>query len=153
MGKSYNANGRGKSMGITLKANKSAYSFDMGCGGFFNLRTNIADLFDEEFGEHYRKLSKCYNQIDYKEHDRIANEILLHPRFKEEDADILDFLYASDRERKISYKTRGKLYNLIKDHDFGKKCFRYAAYAHNDYEELKAFLKECYSHRRNAYWR
>ena len=42
-------------MGITLKANKSAYSFDMGCGGFFNLRANIAELFDEEFGEHYRK--------------------------------------------------------------------------------------------------
>ena len=141
-------------MGITLKANKSAYSFDMGCGGFFNLRANIADLFDEQFGEHYRKLfSGYYSQEDYDQHDHIANEILSHPRFKEEDADILDFLYASDCEGKISYRTCGKLYNLIKDHDFGKKCFRYTAHAHNDYEELKAFLKECYSHRRNAYWR
>lgn len=140
-------------MGLTLTANKSNYSFDMGAGGFFNLRANIADLFDEQFGEHYRKLLKCYYQKDYEEHDRIANEILSYPRFKEEDADILDFLYASDCDGKISYKTCGKLYNLIKDHDFSNECFRYAAYAHNDYEELKGFLKECYSHRRNAYWR
>lgn len=141
-------------MGITLTANHSKYSFDMGAGGFFNLRANIADLFDKQFGEHYRKLSKCYDRIDYEEHDRIANKILSHSRFKDEDADILDFLYAPDDcDGKISYKTCGKLYDLIKDHDFGKKCFRYIAYAHNDYEELKQFLKECYSHRRNAYWR
>ena len=95
----------------------------------------------------------CHDQIEYEEHDRIANEILSHPRFKDEDADILDFLYASDCDGKTGYKTCGKLYNLIKDHNFGKKCFRCAAYAHNDYEELKQFLKECYSHRRNAYWR
>ena len=125
----------------------------MGAGGFFNLRANIADLFDEQFGEHYRKLSECHDQTEYEEHDRIANEILSHPRFQDEDADILDFLYASDLDGKIGYKTCEKLYNLIKDHDFGKKCFRYAAYAYNDYEELKSFLKECYSHRRNAYWR
>ena len=140
-------------MGVTLTANKSAYSFDMGAGGFFNLRANIADLFDEQFGEHYRKLLQCYDQIEYEEHDRIANEILSHPRFRDEDEDILDFLYASDCDGKIEYKTCGKLYRLIKDHDFGKKSFRYAAFVHNDYEELKAFLKECYSHRRNAYWR
>ncbi len=51
-------------MGITLTANNSTYSFDMGAGGFFNLRENIADLFDEQFGEHYRKLSECYDQIE-----------------------------------------------------------------------------------------
>ncbi len=140
-------------MGITLTANNSKYSFDMGSGGFFNLRANIADLFDKQFGEHYRKLTKCFDQIEYEEHDRIANKILSHPRFKDEDADIIDFLYASDCEGKINYRTCGKLHELIKDHDFEKKCFRYAAYAHNDYEELKQFLKECYSHRRNAYWR
>ena len=124
----------------------------MGAGGFFNLRANIAVLFDKQFGEHYRRLLECRDQIEYEEHDRIANEILSNPRFKDEDADILDFLYASDCDGKIGYKTCGKLFNLIKDRDFGKKGFRYTAYAHNDYEELKKFLKECYSHRRNAYW-
>ncbi len=139
-------------MGITLTANNSKYSFDMGAWGFFNLRANIADLFDEQFGKHYRKLSKCYDQTDYEEHDRITDEILSHPRFRDEDADVLDFLYASDCQGKISYRTCGKLYELIKDVDFGKKCIRYAVHAHNDYEELKVFLKECYSHRRSAYW-
>ena len=32
-------------------------------------------------------------------------------------------------------------------------CFRYASQMFNDYEEFKLFLKECYSHRRNMYWR
>ena len=140
-------------MGVTLTANNSKYTFNMGYSGFFNLRANIADLFDKQFGEHYRKLLGCFDQTEHEEHDRIANDILSHPRFKDEDADILDFLYASDCDGKISYKTCGKLYDLIKDHDFEKKCFRYAAHTHNDYEELKEFLKECYSHRRNAYWR
>ncbi len=142
-----------RTVGLTLTANKSAYSFDMGAGGFFNLRANIADLFDEQFGKHYRRLLECHDQIEYEKHDRIANEILSHPRFKDEDTDIVVFLYASDCEGKIGYKTCGKLYDLIKNTDFKGKYFRYAAYAHNDYEELKGFLKECYSHRRTAYWR
>ena len=62
---------------------------------------------------------------------------------------VLDFLYAPDEDGKISYKTCRKIYELIKDVDFGGKCFRYAAHVHNDYEEFKMFLKECVSHRRN----
>ena len=106
----YNVNEREITMGISLTANHSKYSFDMGCGGFFNLRANIADLFDKQFGEHYRKSFNGYcSQDDYDQHERIAKEILSHPRFKDEDADIIVFLYASDCDGKISYKTCGKL--------------------------------------------
>ena len=37
-------------MGVTITATNATYSFDMGAGGFFNLRKNIADVLDQEFG-------------------------------------------------------------------------------------------------------
>jgi len=140
-------------MGITLTAKKSAYSFDMGAGSFYRLRANIANAWDKEFGEHYRGIIKCHSSAEYKEHDRIANNILSDPRFSGDDNDILDFLYAPDTNGKIGYRTCGKIYKIIKDVDFCNERLRYAGMSHNDYEELKAFLKECYSHRRNAYWK
>ncbi len=139
-------------MGVTLTAKNPIHTFNMGYGGFLNLRTSIADLFDKEFGEHYRTLQRCYDQADWKKYCRIGDKILSHPRFKDEDYDILDFLHASSSEGKMGYKTCGKIYRLIKDADFEGKIFRYAAYSHNDYEELKEFLKDCYSHRKNAVW-
>lgn len=138
-------------MGVSIYANNSRYSFDCGSGGFFNLRKNIALAWDKEFGEHYAKLAGCN---DYKEHDRIANQILSDKRFKDEDADIVEFLYASDIEGKISYKTCKKIYGLIKDIDFGQKIFTYAAYSDGkDYEHFKEFLLDCSRHRRNMCWR
>lgn len=137
-------------MGFTLYANNSTISFDGGMGGFFNLRKNIALAWDKEFGEHYAKLAGCH---DYDEHDRIANEILSDKRFKEEDEDIIRFLYASDCEGSISHKTCKKIYDLIKDIDFGGKIFTYAAHSDGkDYEHLKELLLECYSHRRKLRW-
>lgn len=37
-------------MGVTITAKNSGFSFDMGYGGFWNLRNNIALALDEEFG-------------------------------------------------------------------------------------------------------
>lgn len=53
---------------------------------------------------------------------------------------------------KFSVTVCGKIYNLIKDIDFGDKGFRYAIYRRNDYEEFKKFLKDCYSKRKNMVW-
>ena len=42
---------------------------------------------------------------------------------------------------------------LIKDINFGDKIFVYGAHSDGkDYEYLKDFLRECYSHRRNMRW-
>ena len=43
-------------------------------------------------------------------------------------------------------------YFMLYNFDFGDKCFRYGAYANNDWEEFKIFLKDCYSHRKNMEW-
>lgn len=141
-------------MGFTLTANKSSFSFDGGMGGFMSLRTNIAMSWDKEFGEHYATLSRCLWEEDYTRFNSRTKEILKNERFKDEDADIVAFLFASDCEGAISHKTCKKIYDLIKDVDFGEKIFTYGAYSDGkDYEHLKEFLLECYSHRRKAYWR
>ena len=139
-------------MGVSISAKNASYSFDMGGGGFFNLRKNIAYALDNDFGEVYAQIIKCYTSEECRDNDRKAEEIINSKHLDDEYTDVLDFLYESDCSGKISYKTCKKIYDLIKDIDFGDKGFRYAMYSHNDYEEFKAFLKECYSHRRTMYW-
>lgn len=138
-------------MGICLTSRKSSYSFDMGYGGFYSLRTNICKAFDNELGTYYRDVALAL--ANPEEYNRRINMVLKDKRFKKEDADILDFLFESDCEGKCSYKTAKKIYGLIKDIDFGKKIFTYAAYSDGkDYENLKVFLKECYQKRRTVIW-
>ena len=138
-------------MGICLTSRKSKYSFHMGYGGFHNLRTNIAKIFDEELGELYSDITASI--INPQEYNDNLNKILRNERFKDEDEDILDFLFASDCNGKCGYKTCRKIYNLIKDVDFGNKIFTYAAHSDgNDYENFKLFLKECYLKRRIMIW-
>ena len=138
-------------MGVCLTSRKSAYSFDMGYGGFHNLRTNICRAFDEELAEIYD--DTMFMLKDPEGYTAKVNEILKDSRFKDEDEDILDFLFSSDCEGKCGYVTAKKIYNLIKDIDFGKAIFTYAAHSDgNDYEKLKLFLKECYQKRRMIVW-
>lgn len=139
-------------MGITITANNSEYSFDMGYGSFYNLRKNIALVYNAKFGENYANLAYCHSKDEYEANDRAANWIIKDQHL--EDDDIIDFLYQSDCEGRISYRTCGKIYQLIKDLDFSGCRLVYATVSDgNDYEHFKDFLKECYSHRRNMYWR
>lgn len=138
-------------MGVCLTSRKSKYVFDMGGGGFHNLRTNIAKAWDKELGEAYADVMMAV--MHPEEYNQRINEIITDDRFKDEDEDILDFLFASDCGGKCSYKTCGKIYNLIKDIDFGKKIFTYAGRSDGkDYEKFKLFLKECYQKRRMMIW-
>lgn len=138
-------------MGVCLTSRKSNYSFDMGYFGFHALRVNIAKAFDEELGEAYS--DTCMAMLHPKEYNERINHILADERFKDEDIDIVNFLFDSDCNGKCGYKTCGKIYNLIKDIDFGNKIFTYAARSDGkDYQYLKEFLKECYQKRRVMIW-
>lgn len=141
-------------MGVDISANGSNREFRCGGGGFYNLRKNIALAYDKELGEHYANMISALGVFgNAEEYDNKTNEILAHERFKEEDCDVLDFLYASDCEGSISHKTCKKIYELIKDIDFGNKIFTYAAWSDGkDYEYFKEFLLECYKHRRKMRW-
>lgn len=141
-------------MGYTIYANNGSRDFDGGMGGFASLRTNIALAFDKEFGEHYSTLSACWKKEQYEAFNKRTNDILADDRFKQEDEDIVEFLFASDCGGEISHKTCKKIYDLIKDIDFGGKIFTYGAYSDGkDYEHFKEFLLECYKHRRKLRWR
>lgn len=139
-------------MGIIITAKNSETEFHCGLGGFTSLRNNIASAFDKEFGEFYKNLPFYIVESKIDEYNEKANKILRDKRFKE-DEDIIDFLFASDCEGKISYKTCKKIYDLIKNIDFGKRIFTYAAHSDGkDYEKFKNFLLECYKYRRNMIW-
>ena len=139
-------------MGVTITANNSKYSFDMGYGGFFSLRAQIALALDKEFGGIYDLYSRCWSPQQYEANDRAAEAIINKQHLDVDYKDVLDFLYMSDSEGEISYRTCRKILDLIKDIDFGQNGFRYALYRHNDYEEFKSFLAECYSKRRKMRW-
>ena len=140
-------------MRVTIYATNSSRSFQCGNGGFFNLRVNIAKAWDKEFGEHYAGLVMCWSKEAYDEFDKKTEEIFSDPRFKDEDQDIVDFFFASDCGGYITHKTCKKIYDLIKNIDFGKAIFTYAAHSDGkDYEHFKEFLLECYKHRRYMKW-
>lgn len=140
-------------MGVTVTATNSNYSFDMGSGGFFNLRKNIAYVFDKEVGEHYETLFRCWSKEERDAWDRKMNKILSDDRFRPEDEDVLDFLFASDCGGSASHKTCKKIYGFIKDINFGNRTFVYSAHSDGkDYEHFKAFLLECYKNRRKMRW-
>ena len=61
-------------MGVTITATHRPYEFDMGYGGFFILRKNIAFALDEEFGENYALLSHCFTESQFSENDKVADK-------------------------------------------------------------------------------
>lgn len=144
-------------MGVSLYANSKyvPQTFDMSYGGFFALRSQIANAFDKEFGEHYSQLLKasCSFSGGTETFNKKMNQILADKRFNGED-DILDFFFASDCEGAIPYKTCKKLYNIIKDVDF-QSGFQYENFsngAEEDWEDLKEFFLGCYKAKVSARW-
>lgn len=138
-------------VGVSIRSKNGVHSFDCGYGGFYNLRKNIAYCISVNFGKLYENALQL-NSDDHDKDIQLLNSHIAEFNLDEKYADVIDFLFESDCVGKINYKTCKHIYDLIKDVDFGKKCFRYGAYAHNDYEEFKEFLLDCYSHRKNMYW-
>lgn len=140
-------------MGLTITATNSEYEFNMGYGGFFSLRKNIAMAFDKDFGEIYANYLRCYTKRQFDDNDRSAE---LRLNVVDPDgavSDVIDFLYQSDCSGKISHTTCKKIYDLIKDTDYSGIRFVYESLSDGkDYEHFKDFLIDCYSHRRQMRW-
>lgn len=137
-------------MGITITATNSKYEFDMGYFSFFRLRKEIALAMNEEFGSNYADLAHCYTPKEFAANDKAANWII-QKNHLDRYADVLDFLYMPDSGGEVGYKTCGDILSLIRD----RKCsadFRYALMRHNDWEEFKEFLQDCYSHHKKMRW-
>ena len=132
-------------MGICLY-NKE-YEMDMGYFTFAQLRTVIAKLLNEEFGENYSLLRRCITKKDFKENDKIANFLIEKYNL---DEDVVDFLYQSDCNGKITYKTCRKIYKLIKDYDDN---FMYGyVHSNHSFNYFKEMIKNCVDKRRMLFW-
>jgi len=140
-------------MGVCITSNhKDAISLDGGYSLMFKLRSKIANAYDKEFGKHYETLTSGYGKEFYEKFDKKTNEILSHERFKQEDEDIIDFLFAPDTDGKISYKTCKKIYDLITDIKYDNLQLRYVVQSNNDWEDFKELLKKCYLNKSNLIW-
>lgn len=141
-------------MGLTIfnKVKDCNIELSGGYGMLLDIRREVANLYDREFGKHYEILgSRFMTEEDYKKWNTTANLILNDERFKDEDEDLLDFLFAPDCDGKISYKTCKKVYDLLLKSK--ATCpLRYAFYSHNDWDDLRKLLLICYKHRANLYW-
>lgn len=143
-------------MGVTITATNSNCDFDMGYGGFLNLRRNIAFALDKDFGNEYSSLKETIFlwEGEYKFQLEFTMNIINKKHLDDEYKDVLDFLFMPDTEGKISYKTCRKIAGLLESRmsELKEKSFRYAAQAGNDYEDFVKFLKECVRYHRNMRW-
>lgn len=139
-------------MGITIKAKNAKHTFDMGYGGFFNLRKNIALALDEEFGKQYSKLINCFNDKTYIKNVIISECIIKEKHLGKNYGDVLEFLYMSDVEGKIDYRTCRKILELLEKRisKLKRKTFTYVGY--EDYERFIEFLKDCVRYHKNMRW-
>lgn len=138
-------------MGLTIYANGVDRSFDLGYGGFANLRGRIAEAYDKDLSKVYSDSCMCMTYPD--KWIGLINSIIRVKKFPDEDQDIFDFLFASDCGGQISHRTCKKIYELIKGIDLGGEIFTYAGRSDGrDYEYFEEFLKTCYSKRAHMRW-
>ena len=141
-------------MGVSITSTNASYSFDMGGGGFFNLRKNIALALDEEFGQVYGQGAHCMTKDEYRLNDMQAEDVINRKQLHIQYEDVLDFLYMPDTQGEIGYRTCRKIADLLEPRipSLTKHSFRYGAYVRNDYEEFLAFLRECVRYHRKMRW-
>lgn len=137
---------------ITSKIKDCKIHLDGGYSILHTIRIEVAKLYDEEFGQLYEEyFTNSMTKEECNLYISKMNELLKDDRFKDEDTDLLEFLFASDCEGKIGYKTCKKVYDLLKDSTCNY-CLRYAFYSNNDWDDLRELLLQCYKHRANLIW-
>jgi hypothetical protein len=106
-------------------------------GKFYEKSVEGMGLLDEERKKFYKEYDERLNQID--------KELNVSPY-------ILDFLYASDCEGKLSAKHCRRIYNVIKDYD---DDVLYGYCGRPDcakFKDFKAIVKDCVDHNIQMRW-
>ena len=137
-------------MGITI-GNKTS-SIDMGYIGFYRLRHDIAGVFGKKFKKLY------FDWIEGKDTDEEGNTVIkdMYDRGELTDQDdlIIQFLFASDCDGKLSYEGCKRLYELIEDYGDNSKKYGYIGWG--DYcatfADFKQIVKDCSIHRWIMTW-
>lgn len=136
-------------MGITIRCKKSGRSYDLGCGGFYNLRSKVAELCSPEFGKHYKTLIHLNSKEEFDEFDEKTAELLRNKVVSEK---VVDFCYQSDCGGSIRYGACKEIYNHIKDYD-DNICYGYAGRPDCfKFRDFVSLLKECSEIKSSLVW-
>jgi len=139
-------------MGITLESKN--FSIDMGYGGFMRLRNKVAELAGKEIGQHYADLDKApyfgeeRNKF-FEQYDRETAELAETSKIPH---GILNFLYASDCEGKISASKCKQIYKVIKDYDDN---LAYGYCGRSDcatFKDFKKIVNDCIENKCSMKW-
>lgn len=147
-------------MGILLYGIKTGLSYDLGAGGFCNLRQKVAELCSPEFGEHYQTLTSpealCVDlehperkEAFYEEFDRKTLELI---KKKKVSVKVVDFCLQSDVCGKIGYGACKIILDKVKDYD-DNICYGYCGrpdcFMFKDFKEL---LQACVDNKSYLVW-
>lgn len=139
-------------MGITLGHRHK--SIDMGCGGFLNLRKTIATLLAPSFGDLYEEwvCTIPSNGLTDEEGNARLAKLYENKTVTDDDDVVIEFLFASDIEGKLSAKGCKRLYSIIKDYD-DNILYGYAGRPDcAKFKDFKEIVHDCANHRWVLHW-
>ena len=134
-----------------MSATNSKYGLVIDYEDFLYVRQLIANLMNAEFGKLYHRWLEIPKDRSIPEYrDRLdkyidcLNEMNNVAEQNGLDESVLEFLFLSDND-KISYRACRKIYDII-NVPIDDDCPM-------DLNDLKIFLMDCYSSRRNMHWK
>lgn len=131
-------------MGLTLESKNC--SLDFGYGGFYSIRTKVAELAAKDIGEHYKNLRFApffveKRKLFFEEYNEKINEISNSHNGKMDG--ILDFLYAPDCYGEVPAEVCKEIYEVIKDYD-DDICYGYSGRPDCAmFKDFKELVKDC----------
>ena len=128
-------------MGVTMESKNC--SIDFGYGGFYRLRTKVAELADGELGGHYRELNNVplYGREEFFE--RYDNDTLVIVEKNNIPHGIVRFIYSTDCGSEISVDDCKQIYEVVKDYN---DDIRYGYAGRSDcamFKDFKELVKDC----------
>ncbi len=141
-------------MGVTLLCQKSGHGIDMGYGGFWNLRSKVADLAGEPFASHYKGVrtapffgearKKYFEAFDRKTEELIRDKKVL--------LKIVDFCLQPDAGGVIHYGACKEILKIIGSYDDN---IMYGYCGRPDcamFKDFKALLIKCVKNKCDLVW-
>lgn len=139
-------------MGVCIECKKTGNGYDLGYGGFTNLRTKIAKLCCPEFGEIY---ANVYNKLHDDEYDVLMDQ-LIEPigeliSNKKISPKVIDFCFQSDADGAIRYGACKEILKGISGYE-GEEPYGYVwrMFTIKDFANL---LQECVDNKCDLVWR
>lgn len=134
-------------MGLTIRTCKK--NVDLTASGMFRFRNEVAKAYSKELADHYSELGQPPYAIDYKAHDAKTEE--LWNKYDETGRAVINFIYQSDCDGKLSPKECKLIYNLLKDIKMEKRNFSYVMRP-TDWPDILEIFEDAATNRHILSW-